>query len=253
MQNELGSRFIIVLQRPEDPVNIAAVVRAMKNFGFGKLRLVQPVTFDRDELLRVAHRCDDVIDAITVHADLDDALAEAIFVVGTAAHSHAGCVMTSDVRGLAGQLLLRAGAGPIALLFGPEADGLDRAALERCHVVAILPTNPEYPALNLAQSVLLFLYEIAMSGQPESSRMLTARTSLRASQADLERLFQVVHEMLTAVDFFKRKPTAVMHRLRALAYRAELDQQETALLMAMARQVLRRTAQSDETASVCDS
>ena len=169
MYADLLDNIVVVLHRPEDPVNIGAIVRAMKNMGFSRLRLVQPVAYQAADLLRVAHRCEDIVDRIEGFASLDDALADMHFVIGTAAIDHPDRRVTGDIRTLARDLAQRAAGARIALLFGPEADGLDRAALDRCHLIASLPANPAYPALNLAQSVLLFLYEVrlaAVGGPP---------------------------------------------------------------------------------------
>ena len=234
-------QVIVVLDRPEDPVNLGAIVRAMKNMGCAQLRLVQPARYTPADLLRIAHRADDVIERIEHFATLDEALADVHFVIGTAAIDHAGHRITGDLRTLAGEIVQRAAAGgAVALLFGPEADGLDRVALDRCHLVARIPTNPAYPALNLAQSVLIFLYEIRMAVQPVTQM----EGQPHATQEHLERLFQMSEEALQAVDFFKYNPAAVMHTLRQLAYRAALRPDEAALLMAIARQITHTAADS---------
>ncbi len=157
------AHLAIVLDRPQNPANIGAVVRAMKNMGFSDLRLVNPAPFERPDLLRYAHRCDDLVAALTIYATLDDALADATYVVGTAALVHPDRPYSTDVRGLAADLVEHAAVGRVALVFGTEADGLDRAALDRCHLIAALPVNPGYPALNLAQSVLIFLHELRLA------------------------------------------------------------------------------------------
>ncbi|MBW7884150.1 MAG: rRNA methyltransferase [Caldilineaceae bacterium] len=228
----------VVLHRPEDPTNLGAVVRAMKNMGFADLRLVEPVPYTREELLRVAHHAEDIIERICDFPDLDSALADATYVVGTAAVAHPGRAFSSDVRGLAIDLLARAHRGRVALLFGPEADGLDRTALDRCHIIAMLPTVPDYPALNLAQSVLLVLYELRMTMLATSEPTAPASTE-PIQQDDLERFFQLSEEALAAIDFFRYEPAVVMRTLRQLAYRAELRQEELGLLMAIARAVWR--------------
>lgn len=220
-------------------MNIGAIVRAMKNMGFSRLRLVAPAPYTDDDLLRLAHRCEDLVARIEVFAALDAALADAHFVVGTAAIAHAGHRVTQDVRKLAAELVQQTAAGPCALLFGAEADGLDRHALARCHLLAALPTNPAYPALNLAQSVLLFLHEIRMTTLPTSPA--TAPSPI-ATQSELERLFAASEDALHAIDFFRYHPAAVMHTLRQLTYRATLQPDEVALLLAIARRI-RRAAQ----------
>lgn len=236
-------QFIVVLDHPENPTNIGAVVRAMKNMGFRRLRLVEPAPYTNEDLLRLAHRCDDLVAQIEVFGELETALADAQLVVGTAAIAHAGLRITQDVRGLAAELVQRATGGAVALLFGAEANGLERVALDRCHLLAALPANPEYPALNLAQAVLLFLHEIRLAALPSP---VTSTLSPAATQAQLEQLFAVSEEALHAIDFFRYNPAAVMRSLRQLAYRAALQPDEVALLLAIARRILRIARQTPD-------
>lgn len=248
--------FIVVLDHPENPANIGAVVRAMKNMGFRRLRLVAPAPYTDDDLLRIAHRCDDLVAQIERFSDLGEALAEARLVVGTAAIAHAGLRITQDVRGLAAELVQQAPAGPIALLFGAEADGLDRAALDRCHLLAALPANPAYPALNLAQAVLLFLHEIRMAAAlapPTAAPLPAAAPPPAATQAQLEQLFAASQEALRAIGFFRYNPAAVMRTLRQLAYRAALRPDEAALLLAIARRTVRAQREGNSSKATLES
>ncbi len=229
--------IVVILHRPQDAINVGAVIRAMKNMGISDLRLVQPEPFERVDLLRVAHRCDDLVAAMRIYPDLDAALAEMVYVVGTAALAHRKRPQTQDVRTLASELVARSAQGKIALLFGEEADGLDHHALDRCHLIATLPSNPAYPALNLAQSVLLLLYEVRMATIGVAAAPPPAVPL--AQQNELEQLFQASEAALNAIDFFKYNPALVMRTLRQIAYRAELTTEESALLAAIARKIAR--------------
>ena len=232
-------RFVVVLDRPQDPINVGAVVRAVKNMGLSRLRLVRPAPFEREELLRIAHHSEDLLDRIEVFDYLDDALADATFVVGTAAVRHSGHRQTHDVRGLAAALVARSSDETIALLFGTEDDGLDLYALDRCHLVATLPTDAAYPALNLAQSVLLFLYEVRLAARAAGAAPPQARPPrARPSHEQLERLFLLGEEALGAIGFFKRSPASAMRAMRQIVFRADLTPTETAMLMAVARQMI---------------
>ena len=231
----------VVLHRPQDATNVGAVIRAMKNMGISDLRLVQPEPFDQAELLRVAHRCEDLVAKLGIYADLDEALAEMVYVVGTAALAHRKRPQTQDVRTLAGELVERSAQGRVALLFGEEADGLDHHALDRCHLIATLPSNPAYPALNLAQSVLLLLYEVRMAVIEVPT---TPPVAPPAQQQELEQLFSAGEAALQALDFFKYSPALVMRTLRQIAYRIHLTSEEAALLAAIARKIARRSWRS---------
>lgn len=231
-------RFIVVLDRPQDPINVGAVVRAVKNMGLSRLRLVRPAPFEREELLRIAHHSEDLLDRIERFDYLDDALADATYVVGTAAVRHSGHTQTRDVRTLAANLALRPPGETIALLFGTEDDGLDLYALDRCHLIATLPTDAAYPALNLAQSVLLFLYEVRLAVRAATTAAAPSTPRARPPHEQLERLFLLGEEALDAIGFFKRSPASAMRAMRQIVYRADLTPTETAMLMAVARQML---------------
>src|SRR5437660_4408290 len=72
----------VVLHEPQDLVNIAHVVRALKNFGFRDLRLVRPREFDAYRIEGIAHQTQDVLARVTRYEQLDDALADCVRVVG---------------------------------------------------------------------------------------------------------------------------------------------------------------------------
>ncbi|MFP4439018.1 MAG: RNA methyltransferase [Chloroflexaceae bacterium] len=235
---------IIVLHQPRDVVNIGGVVRAMKNMGLRHLRLVAPAPFDPADLTGIAHRSEDILATMGVYADLNAALADVTYVVGTSARAHADHPVRSDIRSLAPELLARATTDLVALLFGPEDNGLDNAALDRCHLVLRLPTDPAYPSLNLAQAVLLLLYELRMAATVAAPS--PSAPASPATAAQLETLFATWEEALQAVEFFKTgRRTGIMRRLRRLFHRADPTGREAALLTAIAREVvqfLRRKA-----------
>jgi TrmH family RNA methyltransferase len=226
--------------------------------GFSQLRLVNPRPFDQSELARVAHHAEDVIVAIGVYATLDEALADAVYVVGTSAIVHSGRILRRDIEPLSRELLHRTQGGLVALLFGTEDDGLDTGALDRCHSIAALPTSPTYPALNLAQSVLLFLYELSRQAGATGDPLPTVHPAQaeaspqRVPQGMLEQLFTLGEEALAGIGFFKYNPQAVMRTLRQLAYRVELQPQEAALLMAIARQAVFAAEQRSSGAGALD-
>ncbi len=230
-------QVITVLHRPRDVRNIGAVVRALKNMGFRRLRLVEPPPFDPTDLTGIAHRSEDLVAAIELYADLDAALADARYVVGTSERAHPDRPMRADVRPFAAELVARAtSAGPVALLFGPEDHGLDNAALDRCHALLTLPADPAYPSLNLAQAVLLTLYELRMAaaGPPPA-----APPRRLATAAELEASFAALAAAIEAVGFVKSGDGAtVVRRLRGLITRAEPDSREAALLAAFAREIV---------------
>lgn len=229
--------IVVVLCRPQKLVNIAGAIRAMKNMGLLRLRLVRPAEYDPTDIEGIAHRSADVLAATTLHASLDDALADALYVAGTTARTRELVPAPLAPRQAAPDLLARAAQGPVALLFGAEDNGLTAEELDRCHCVLRIPTDPRYRSLNLAQAVLIVAYELWQANQrPDPA---PARSAPPAAAAQLEELFDAAERALRGIEFFKSgSSAAIMRHLRAMIHRAEPDAREAALLKAIALETL---------------
>ena len=231
----------VTLHEPQDLVNIAHVVRAMKNFGFRDLRLVHPREFDAYRVEGIAHQTQDVLARVQRFDRLEEALADCVHVVGFTARERTAKRNLQRPREAAREILARAEAGPVALLFGREDKGLSNEALDRCHRVVTIPTSPAYPSLNLGHAVVLMLYELVLARGDEARPFKAPRrASQPATVEDLERLFADAEAALGVMDFFKtRQAEGVMRTLRELLHRAPLDEREAKLLRAMAIEVVK--------------
>jgi len=231
----------VVLHEPQDLVNIAHVVRALKNFGFRDLRLVSPREYDPYRVEGIAHQTQDVLARVARFDRLEDALLDCVHVVGFTARGRTAKRNLQRPREAAAEILTRGEAGPVALLFGREDKGLPNEALDRCHRVVTIPTSPAYPSLNLAHAVVLMLYELALArGDEQRPFKAPRREGPPATVDDLERLFADAEAALRGIDFFKtRQVDGVMRTLREVLHRTPLDQREAKLLRAMAIEVVK--------------
>jgi len=236
--------IVVVLHEPQDLVNIAHVVRAMKNFGVRDLRLVSPREYDAHRVEGIAHQTRDVLARVRVSDGLDDALADCIHVVGFTARGRTAKRNVQRPREAAGEVQARARVGPVALLFGREDRGLDNAALDRCHRVVTIPTEPAYASLNLGHAAVVMLYELALARGLEARPMKRPRRAAPPAEVgELERLFGDAEAALRVVGFFRhRSVAAVMRTVREVIHRAPLDQREAKLLRAMAIEVVKHEA-----------
>jgi TrmH family RNA methyltransferase len=235
MSRSVLDNVVVVLDEPQNVVNIAGVVRAMKNMGLRRLRLVRPAEFDAWRIEGIAHRSEDVVEGAEVFASIPEALADAVFVVGTTARARTAQRNYARPREAAPLIVERARHGMVALLFGREDRGLGNQALDLCHRVAIIPTNPDYSSLNLAQSVLLMSYEVFLASGESESRLPRGRRATRpASIEELENTYAALESGLHRIDFFKaRAPESILRTLRTLIARAQPDLQEAGLLRAI--------------------
>ncbi len=234
--------IVVVLHEPQDLVNIAHVVRGMKNFGVRDLRLVRPREYEAYRVEGIAHQTQDVLARVRTFDSLEEALADCVHIVGFTARGRTAKRNLQRPRDAAAEVLaLAAGGagGPVALLFGREDKGLSNDALDRCHRVVTIPSDPSYASLNLGHAVIIMLYELALAkgadGRPFKA---PRRPSEPAEAAELERLFVDVARALQAIEFFKtRNADGVMRTMREIAHRAPLDAREVKLLRAIAIEV----------------
>jgi TrmH family RNA methyltransferase len=223
----------VVLVTPHRPGNVGAVARAMKNLGAGRLILVNPCDHLAPEARRMAYGAQEVLTRAVVAGRLADAVARYRLVVGTTARAHKGYGPAEPITSARRALLTQARRHRIAMVFGSESNGLSNEEIALCHRLVRLPMAAPAPSYNLAQAVLLTLYELFTAAQGAVPTPLRRR----APSAELERLYSDWSTLLSAIGFIKgRQGQHILADLRRILGRAELDSREVRILRGIARQ-----------------
>lgn len=230
----------IVLYEPQDDINIGTVVRACANFGVHDIRLIRPATADPQRVLISAPNAAEAVAALKHFDSLDAALEDCVRVFGATARARKAARMVMDPTQVAAAT--SGGDEKIALLFGREDHGLPNEALDRCDVEVTIPTAPEYRSLNLAQAVLVHLWEIfrvrELDHAPAPVTELVRTEFDAADRAQLERMYDTAQESLEQVGFFKYGDGEhVMRSLRGVLNRARLDQRELAIWFGIFKEI----------------
>jgi TrmH family RNA methyltransferase len=231
---------VVVLNQPQDAVNIAATVRAMKNMGVTQLRLVQPIAYDPWRIEGVAHGTRDLVEHIRHFESVETALADCVLVAAFAGKRRAAKWPMATPREMVGPVLEAAAKGPVALLFGQEDHGLPNEALDLAQLLVTIPTT-RHASLNLAQAVMVALYELHV-GAGDATRVLAPpkRQAPPPIQEDWEKTQVDIASSLAAIRFFKtRNEQRVMRSVRSLLARGNPDSRELMLVRAMAIEVRR--------------
>jgi TrmH family RNA methyltransferase len=156
--------IVFVLYQPQDVVNVGGTARALGNFGFRRLRLVEPAAFDAERIGGIAHQAGPIITAIERYPDLPAALADCGIVAATTGRPRRFHHPRQTPRAAAPALLAAARPdAPVAILFGREDNGLPTSALDDAHYLLTIPTAPDNHSLNLAQAALLIAYELRLA------------------------------------------------------------------------------------------
>ena len=184
----------IVLVSPRNPLNIGAAARAMSNFGFTQLRLVNPydVAFKEARSAVNAHY---VLENAQVFSSVAEAVADCSLVTGTTSVGHRDLHLPLHRLEPAGELIrdhLVAGK-PVAMLFGSEKFGLSNDDMSHCQWLFRIPSREEHGSMNLGQAVAICLYELRRDSQASSQRFEPATV---ASAEDFERITSLLLKAL---------------------------------------------------------
>jgi tRNA/rRNA methyltransferase len=217
----------VVLVSPRNPLNIGAAARAMSNFDFSTLRLVNAydVAFrEARSAVGAAH----VLDGAREYPSVAEAVADCTLVVGTSAASGRELLHPLKRLELGARLIRkRLASGPVALLFGSEKFGLSNEDVSHCHWLMRIPSREGHSSMNLGQAVALCLYELvreprAARAKPEARRPAAAAVVEKFTASLLEVLEQsgYVHERVEAST--EMKVRRLVRRLGLSAHDAEI-------------------------------
>ena len=207
----------------------------MSNFGFARLRLVNPYHVAFQEARSAVHAHKILLDAQEYPA-LADAIADCRLVVGTTSLGHRELQHTLRAVEYGGRLIRkRLAAAPVALLFGSEKFGLSNEDMSYCHWLMRIPTREEHGSMNLGQSVAVCLYEIirnpaAARAKPEPKRA--------ASAEEMERVTALLEEVLEHSGYVHaRVEGSTKMKIRRLVRRMELNAHDAEVWLGMLRQI----------------
>ncbi|KAB7624118.1 RNA methyltransferase [Alkalilimnicola sp. S0819] len=219
----------IVLVETYQPGNIGAAARAMKTMGLHRLTLVAP-RFPVDETAaEFASGAVDILENARVVETLAEALADCRYAYGMTARVRKVGVPQQPLGEAAPEMLRRARAGEVAIVFGRERSGLSNAELDLCQGRVHIRANPDFGSLNLAAAVQVLGY--ALAEQREAYATPVPSTEAPARHEDLEHYFSHLERVLTELEFLgKTNPALVMRRLRGLYQRALPDEREIQIL-----------------------
>jgi TrmH family RNA methyltransferase len=226
----------IVLISPRNPLNIGAAARAMSNFGFSELRLVNPYNVAFREA-RSAVKAHAVLEQAREYSTVAEAVADCTLVVGTTAIGPR--VLEHPLRRLeyGGKLIARKLANaPVALLFGSEKFGLSNEDMSHCHWLMRIPAREEHGSMNLGQAVAVCLYEIIRS--PAAAK--TAPDAKRpAAVVHLERITALLETILDRSGYVHaRVEGSTRMKIRRLVRRLQLNAHDAEVWLGMLRQIL---------------
>ena len=225
----------VVLVATRNPLNLGAAARAMSNFGFTHLRVVNPYHPAYREA-RSAVGASHVLKEAMEYASVAEAVADCSLVVGTTAGARRE--LHHPLRRLEhGARLIRkqfAGSRRVALLFGSEKVGLSNEDFSRCHWLLHIPTSEKNISMNLGQAVSVCLYELVR----DAKAPVPPDGETPASAGQVERVNAMLTEVLRASGYLSRRsPKDSADRIRRLVRRLKLPARDVSYWLGILRQI----------------
>jgi TrmH family RNA methyltransferase len=227
-------RLRVVLVAARNPLNIGAAARAMSNFGFSRLRVVNPYEAGFREA-RSAVGASALLASAEEYKSVAEAVADCTLVVGTTAVRHRELQHPLERLEYGARLIRkRLGSSCVALLFGSEKFGLSNDDLSHCHWLMRIPTREQNISMNLGQAVAVCLYELVRDAKVGREPKLKLATA-----GELERITGLLIEALRASGYLNRRSVAdVDERLRRLVRRLKLPARDAVVWLGILRQML---------------
>ena len=227
-------RVRVVLCETSHPGNIGAAARAMKTMGLSRLVLVKPKHFPHADAEAFASGALDVLRAAVVRDSLEEALAGTVLAVASTSRHRDLTHEVVDCREACKRMVQVASHDEVALVFGPERTGLTVRDVSRCQLIAVIPANPDYASLNLAQAVQVFGYELRMSAGGMAPPV--PQSSEPATHDEVEGFYRHLEQVFHASGFLDpQEPKRLMQRMRRLFARSRLEKEEVNILRGFLR------------------
>ena len=218
-----------ILHQPQLSENIGACARAIKNFNFKKLIIVNPKPiFPNDKILATSVGAKDLIIKTKIYKSLESAVKKVDYVIATSArfrNKNIKHIRLNDLKKIDFNK-------KVAFLFGSEASGLSNNEISYANYTMQIPTNPDFKSLNLSHSVIIIAHTIANIISLKVSKYSKSKKVSLASKKDVQAMSNLCIKKLEEKGFFKplEKRPVMLENLRSIFYKMELSAKETRIL-----------------------
>ncbi len=218
-----------ILHKPQLSENIGACARALKNFNFNKLLLVDPKPiFPNDKILATSVGAKDVIKNAKVFDNLENSLNKIDILIATSArfrNKNIKHISLSDLNKINY-------SKNIGFLFGSEASGLSNNEISYADFTLEIPTNKDFRSLNISHSLIIIAQVVSSLNIKKKSKFEKSKKIKSASKKDINKMLSLCIKNLEVKGFFhplEKKPI-MLENLRSIFYKLNLSEKETRIL-----------------------
>ena len=218
-----------ILHQPQLSENIGACARAIKNFNFKKLVIINPKpVFPNDKILATSVGAKDIIINSKVHNQLESAVKKVDYLIATTSRFRNKNIQHIKLN----ELNKIDFSKKIAFLFGSEASGLSNNEVSYANYTMQIPTNPNFKSLNLSHSVIIVAQVVASLIKFKSLKYFKSKKVILSSKKEIQGMVNLCIKNLNDKNFFKpvEKKPIMLENLRSIFYKMELSKKETRIL-----------------------
>ena len=218
-----------ILHRPQLSENIGACARAIKNFDFRKLILINPKPiFPNDKILATSVGAKDIINSSKNFNTLEQALSKIDIVIATSARFRNKNIKHINLEDLKKINFKK----KIGFLFGPEASGLSNDEISYANYTLQIPANPDFKSLNLSHSLIIIAQYVASIIKFKNVPFKKSKKVKSASKKEIQSMLNLCIKNLDEINFFKpnEKRPKMIENLRNIFYKMDLSDKETRIL-----------------------
>ena len=218
-----------VLYKPQLSENIGACARAIKNFNFNQLLLIDPKPiFPNDKILATSVGAKDIINKSKVFNNIEKALDDIEIVIATSARFRNKNIKHINLEDLKKIDYTK----KIGFLFGSEASGLSNNEISYANYTLQIPTNPKFKSLNLSHSLIIIGQVVSSIIKMKTKPFQKSKKVKSASKKEIQSMINLCINNLENINFFKpkEKKPIMLQNLRNIFYKMELSDKETRIL-----------------------
>ncbi len=237
----------IILVSPENPDNIGAVARAVKNMGFSDLRLVAPPRGWRAQSKKMAMSADDILKKAREFSSLQETIRDLGLVIGTTRRSGGRRGAFLSFNGTISKVRGNSFRQKIGIVFGRESKGLANEESTHCDHLVRIPTGFAYPSLNLAQAVMVMLFALSWDWHRDRGAVSEISPEKALNKKEIEVTISHFEEALKALGYRKGGADLlprILNTFRGLIKRNGLLEPEAQMIKGLSRKIRAKVGSS---------
>ena len=218
-----------ILHKPQLSENIGACARAIKNFDFKRLVLVNPKPiFPNDKILATSVGAKNIIKQSKVYQNVEKAIENVDIVIATSARFRNKNIKHINLEGLKKINFKK----KVGFLFGSEASGLSNNEISYANYTLQIPTNSEFKSLNLSHSLIIIAQILSSILRLKIKPFMRSKKIKTASKKEIQSMINLCLNNLEDINFFKpkEKKPLMLQNLRNIFYKMDLSDKETRIL-----------------------